>query len=475
MKSSFNLQGRLRFSRFVHLFHRDGVVAVYHALSQETVFLQEEIARLIRKFINPIPPSNLLSSLPRRRDQQTLLHLIRFLTKAKIVVPPDYDEDSELEEVQRRYHIGQPIISIIYLLLTDRCNFACSYCVIENAIPQGHRFSQMSPRTIRKGLDLFAQCLADNPVDPQQKMVIFYGGEPLLNRRGFFAALEYIAALQERGILPSDLQKTLNTNGSLISGEVAKAIVEHGINVSISIDGPAALHDECRKYRSGRGTFYAALRGFRKLREIGAKVSVSCTIGGHNIATLSSEVFPWIVQELGVQGLGFNLLCDSPDYRLSSEEYVGQATEAIIEAFQIGRQLGVYEDRMMRKINAFVNGMVHPADCAGCGRQLVISPDGKVGVCSAFTGSKEYFVGDVEGGFNPFMDEVFIEWSKRSPLMIPQCMKCEALGICGGGCVYNAKLLHGTIWGIDPRFCIHSKRVLNWMIWDLHDQEPIHS
>jgi len=179
------------------------------------------------------------------------------------------------------------------------------------------------------------------------------------------------------------------------------------------------------------------------------------------------EVFEWFKDYLDVRGLGFNLFLNTPSFK-ANEEYARQATEKIIRCYEIARKYGIYEDRIMRKVKAFVEGKPHFIDCGGCGRQIVVSPDGKIGVCHAYVGSKKYFVGDITKDFDPFRDPVFIEWNKRSPLNIPQCFDCEALGICGGGCVYNAEMNNGSIWTIDRPFCVHSKEILQWLIWDLY-------
>lgn len=61
----------------------------------------------------------------------------------------------------------------------------------------------------------------------------------------------------------------------------------------------------------------------------------------------------------------------------------------------------------------------------------------------------------------------------RSPLNMPECQDCPALGICGGGCPYQSELEMGSIWALDKRFCIHAKMTLEWLIWDLFKQTQV--
>lgn len=149
-----------------------------------------------------------------------------------------------------------------------------------------------------------------------------------------------------------------------------------------------------------------------------------------------------------------------------------RVAEAMIECYKIARRVGLYEGRMMRKIKAFVGQYFYDRDCSAVGRQIVVGPKGEIGTCAAFYKSGEYFVrpGEELKGFDPYGHPYWQEWSRRMPLNFPECLKCPALGICGGGCPYNAWVRHGSIWEIDDFFCPHALKTLEWLVWDLYDQ-----
>ncbi len=52
---------------------------------------------------------------------------------------------------------------------------------------------------------------------------------------------------------------------------------------------------------------------------------------------------------------------------------------------------------------------------------------------------------------------------------MPECMNCNALAVCGGGCGASAEVQFGSKWKVDKRVCPHSLKTLEWMIWDLFD------
>ena len=139
----------------------------------------------------------------------------------------------------------------------------------------------------------------------------------------------------------------------------------------------------------------------------------------------------------------------------------------MIETFKLAREKGIYEDRMMRRVKNFIDKTPVVSDCGGCGLQIVVSPDGKIGVCQAFCGERKFFVTEPLETFNPESHPFWKQWRHRSPLTNETCKNCIALGNCGGGCPYNAYRVKGTIDALDERFCIYARETTYFLIRDL--------
>jgi uncharacterized protein len=449
----------VRFSRFVHQFERECVAGLYHSLTHQLLFLPANDYQELKKEIHENDKiADIASS-------------VKDLIRLGFLVSQNYKEDRILEEVRNSF-LGKPAFGILYLLLTDACNLRCRYCFVEGAMSGSHIFSEMSIETAIRGINIFAECLKKNPLDTpiENPTIIFYGGEPLLNKRAFLAALGEVTRLKALGQLPPATSVSIITNATIIDDDVLKAISVNNVSVAVSIDGPREIHDANRVFTNKQGTFTEVVRNFRRLQEAGINPSISCTINPWNVDSLQ-EIFRWMISELKIKGLGFNLLVDLPEIAQSNEAYAKKATDSIIACYQIAREKGIYEDRIMRKVNAFITKSLHLADCGGYGNQIVIAPNGRIGPCHGFMSSERYWPGHVDNqSFNPFEDTVFVEWSKRSPFNISKCHSCYAIGICGGGCAYNAELKHGNIWDIDSNFCVHTKTILEWLVWDLYEQ-----
>lgn len=287
-----------------------------------------------------------------------------------------------------------------------------------------------------------------------------------MNKKTFKEAVLYYNNLKRKGKLPAKADITLITNASLLDNETAQFIKENDIAVGISVDGRPEVNDKARRFvHSGGGTFEATWRGYQNLLEVGVRdFGISFTIGPHNIDNLLENA-KYVVDKFQVKSLGFNILMDNEFKIFTDREYARQASDEIIKCFEYLREEGIYEDRVMRKVESFINKNIYPSDCAACGRQFVALPTGEIGPCQAYTGTKRFFIKPY-GGVNPFISRTFQEWANRSPLSMSQCYDCIALGLCGGGCPCRAEIRNGSIWAIDDIFCIHSRKTVEWMIRD---------
>lgn len=467
-------EGGFRFSQFAHLIELSGrTIAFFNALNRKVLFADPsdpDISTMVRLFYKKGHETSTLSLEGLTKEQS---QFIEILVSHGIVVDDSYSEEEEIKKLRER-HLGKVGINTLYLLLTDRCNFDCSYCFFEKAFPKKREYLDMSKDVARRGIDLFQKSLTtairENLVEPSDVNVFFYGGEPLLNMQTLEFAVNYINALREKKRLPPELSMNINTNGSLLTATVCKFLKKNNIENDVSVDGPAAIHDYCRRYKNGKTTFDDVARGFRLSKEEGVKTCVSCTISQRNVDSLSA-VFNWLIEELDPDAVGFNPLLLSPGMQLSSS-YYEKAARALIECFKIARAKGIYEARMMRKVAAFIKGYAYPFDCCAHGKQLVVSPNGKVGVCHAYWGERKYFI-EMTKEFDPNNHPYWTDWSQISPLRNETCLRCEALTICGGGCTYNAEMQHGKIDAIDTSFCPHAKSTLRWLIEDLYEKRTV--
>ena len=126
--------------------------------------------------------------------------------------------------------------------VTRNCNLACGYCFQEHS---GGIIGLSTVETILR------RVIAHNlTVDPLTKVMQIYwhGGEPLLAGIDFFRAIIRLEAQYPE----LSFENRIQTNGTLMSDDMARLLAEYQFQVGFSLDGPKEIHDRYRCF-PGRG------------------------------------------------------------------------------------------------------------------------------------------------------------------------------------------------------------------------------
>ena len=455
-------------SRFAHVFDLDDDhIALYHSLRMKPVYLTKTEYKAFSGFLQNSKIEN-LSDFP-----SSLAQIAAELSECKILTK-DSDTDDKVITYFRSI-LPEPAVSGCYFILSEQCNLACKYCFLGNSNPEKRKhfsLQNMSMETAEKALDFLIRQLEKNE-NVEKPFIIFYGGEPLLN----FEVLDFLAdrinKLRVTKPYLKDASVSVVTNGLLLDEKKLKRLKELNVSIGISIDGCTEESNALRVDRAGNPAFSSILKILDMAKNCGIGVGLSVTLNEEAIKN-KSEMLE-LISKYNIKGFGFNILMPEGTFKVS-EEYNEKATQFIIDMFVELRKIGIYEDRIMRKVKTFQDSYSEPklhfADCgATAGAQLVFAPDGSVGICHGCLWNKKYFVSSVDDdSFDAKTNPVFIEWSQLSPVNREECQDCAALGICGGGCPVNAmNAMEGnTIHSLDKRFCVHSKKTLDFLIKDLY-------
>jgi heme b synthase len=146
--------------------------------------------------------------------------------------------------------------------VTRSCNLHCVHCRASSE--KGPYPGEIGTGKAMEILDHIA--LTGKPI------VILTGGEPLL-RKDIFDLARHGAGL--------GLRMVMATNGTLLTGSIAKEIKDAGIQrISISLDGAdAASHD---RFRQVKGAFESSLKGIDILKKSGIEFQINTTVTRHN-------------------------------------------------------------------------------------------------------------------------------------------------------------------------------------------------
>lgn len=131
--------------------------------------------------------------------------------------------------------------------------------------------------------------------------VVLHGGEPLLI--GTLRLEELLARL--RSVLPPPCSISIQTNGVLITDAILDICATHGVGISVSLDGPAEVHDSCRVDRRDRPTHAAVVAGVETLkRHAAADQLFSGVLAVVDPTSSPTDVYGFF-KELGVPSVDF--------------------------------------------------------------------------------------------------------------------------------------------------------------------------
>lgn len=259
------------FSQYLRCRQKDSDVALFHELHPEPVYCAKAEWESFSKDVTASAGCALYGALVDR----------------KLLISSPADDAEDLRVVTERLvaRLNQP--RILYLMLAQGCNFACRYCPIP-ALAQRYGETLLSTEDAFAGIDLWLAHLRDAGDSAHDCYIIFYGGEPLLNKEIMVAMLRYLAQVRSSGHLSGrDLHFLLCTNGSLFDREMIQCCKEHDVKVVVGIDGPASLHDRFRVDREGHGTYEAVARTIQLLATEGIRVYASVSITPSNVDCLA--------------------------------------------------------------------------------------------------------------------------------------------------------------------------------------------
>jgi uncharacterized protein len=451
---------RLKKSNFCFLFNdKKNNFAIFHSLSCKVIYGKKIIKDIFNHFLD----YNTCKSFIQRSDPDKNRRLLHFLYNEGLIVKDD-SKDNEIFNNLKNQVRKKIFLKTLYLSLTYKCNFNCSYCLSNNSIAlQRDRNLDMNKDIAKMAADFYL----NNIKEKGDKEVVFYGGEPLLNFRVLKFLVNYINKKEKLKLLNKDYKLSrfiLCTNGSLIDKEKAKFIKGHNIYPTVTFDGDELIHNSVRKYKNGRGTYSNVLSGYKLLQRLNFPVGVTLTLGSHNVSKLK-EFVELFAEKLKPYTMATNIVVD---YEGGGNRYICDGNvlaDNLIKAFRVARKKGVYLVKylMDNRVKPFVEMMPRLKGCTGTGSRAMVLPDGTLAACAVFVNNSKVNLQN-----NPKVKDYIPEGIEYySPFFKNQCKSCFAISCCGGGCPKCAEVRHGTFWALDDDYCVQSKKILEWLIWDL--------
>lgn len=326
-------------------------------------------------------------------------------------------------------------LSTIVLNVNTGCNLSCTYCYKEDLAPpsEGRR---LSFEKARQGIDL----LMREGRSRDRLNVVFFGGEPLSNMKLIKAVTAY--AEERCAEENKEVDFSLTTNATLLTPETIDYFDQHRFGLSISMDGPQAIHDRRRRTVGGFGTYATVAEKARMLLEryrakpVGARVTV--TAGYTDVRAIHRH----LKEEMGFAEVGFAPVTSNP---VAAFNLDGKELRQLFEAMkELGRDYVAAALRgdnngfsnMHQLMSDLYEGRKKSLPCGAGVGLLAVDHQGDLNLCHRFTGSALPTFGNVATGIRKaelgeFLEKA-IDRSDRS------CSTCRIRNLCSGGCYHES-------------------------------------
>lgn len=336
---------------------------------------------------------------------------------------------------------------------TSFCNIACRYCYLSSR----HNVRRMSPDLCERLASSLAQ--AEHVID-----LVWHCGEPLACGveclETLFAPFE---PLRRRG----SIQHSIQTNGTLISGEWCDFFKKYEVAVSISIDGPSSMNLD-RVDRRNRDTTERCLEGIAKLKRHGISFNTISVITKRSVRH-AEQLLDFLI-ELGTASAAFNVL------EVDGAATIEQLSDVEVEDFWADLYLA-WRKKPRVMIREFRHALGFLKFAAGDkfldlpNRDWLMSVDvaGNVRVLSPeFIDTKsEIYANFILGNIaTSSLAEVLAAAENSSYVLdyldgVDDCAKnCEYYAFCRGGSASNKISETGSIGATETTYCRQAKKLL---------------
>ena len=407
--------------------------------------------------------------MARRRTEQYQDWVLRLYPE--LHVQPNPESLANADKVMARSVTWQ---------VTDACNLACTYCYQHN---KGVR--RMSRQTAFDFVDmLLDEEMTGSYINPRISPFIvleFIGGEPFMEAELIDETLAYWhrRTTELRHPWATRYMVSICSNGVLYrTPEVQRFVQKHKghLSLSVTLDGTRELHDACRVFPDGSGSYDVAADACLDLIERGFDVGSKITIAPGNITHLDEALRAMV--EFGYTEINANCVYE----RGWNDELAGE----------LYRQMNAFSDYLLENdleeevyCSLYEESFFHPKDpgdldlwCGGDGMMLACDPDGWLYPCLRYMESSlgddvaPIRIGHVSRGIGKTEEEHdcihCMDCITRRTMSTDECFYCPIAEGCSWCAAYNYEV-NGDLDSRATFICpMHKARALaNAYYWNM--------
>lgn len=359
--------------------------------------------------------------------------------------------ESYSDAMGRIYNDSKPVRDVTFQV-TDDCNLCCTYCYQHN---KGHH--KMPFEVAKKFIDLILSDKSDyiNTSNTSGLIVDFIGGEPLIeiDLIDEIATYLFTQMIEKKHPWLMRTRLSMSSNGVLYFDEKVQKVLKKWAKVlsyGVSVDGNKKLHDTCRVFADGKGSYDLAIAAVKDWVSRGYEMGSKMTIAPENVPYVYEAVVSLI--ENGYDVIYLNCVYEK-----------GWTVE---HAKILYNQLKLLADYILNRdqkifISMFKDTNFQPMDsnddqnwCGGTGYMLAVDYKGDLFPCLRYMesslgcGRKPLTIGNVWDGIATKQSEKdcvnCLKSVTRSSQSTKECYECPIASGCSWCSAYNYEVF-GTV------------------------------
>jgi len=333
----------------------------------------------------------------------------------------------------------------ITFVVTSRCQLSCTYCYLT------HKSNKVMTKEIAKeAVDFIMNEEKINGyynTDVSPCVILeFIGGEPLLEIDLIDYIVEYFKfkAFELDHPWAINYMISISTNGILYKSSKVQNFLKRNagrVSIGISIDGNKELHDSCRIFPNGQGSYDIVEDAVKLWVTQNSKPQTKLTISPDNVNYLFDAITN--VWSLGVNGVFANCVFEEgwtvEHAKILYDQMIKLADYILDNELYKNYYVSLFDEIIGKPITETRNW------CGGNGSMLAIGTDGKCFPCIRFMeyslstpGRKEQPVGDIYQGLDKREENEWLCKLKEIDMVTQspeKCLNCQiAMGcsLCTG-------------------------------------------
>ena len=318
--------------------------------------------------------------------------------------------------------------------VSSACNMGCNYCFYNDiasmrATPcYGTMSCQMIEAIIKKLIKEAERSVT----------ICFQGGEPLIIGIDFYRhVVECEKKYNTKGL---QIYNSVQTNGTLITEELAVLFSQNNFLIGLSLDGPREIHETYRHLKNGESCFEKTMQGIELLKKHGVDFNI-LTVVSDVVAKNISRVWDFFMEKDFTYLQFITCLplfeaerCDFMPTERQYAKYLVDVYKKWRKELNNGKYVSVrHIDNMLMALDGR-----QPEICARrghCSIQLVIEADGSVYPCDFYV-TEHFRLGNIiDDRINDLvMGTAAHDFIENGVAGNARCKECSAYIVCRGGC-----------------------------------------